>query len=215
MKTKKIKIVDAVIEEDKEKPFFLPRALAYIIDVVIVFLLSAIISMGLPQDSNHEKYVEEYKQIQSQYMNKEISRKEYNAKSKDVVYDIDYTNTGSSLVTVVILLLYYVGFQFYNKGQTLGKKIMKLRVVSTNGKVLSVNQIAIRTLLVNSILINILLIGTVLFVGRDYYYYASYGMQALDSVLMISILIMILFRKDARGLHDLLAHTRVISEKKV
>ena len=34
---KKVKVVEAVIEE--EKPFFLPRAIAYIIDSVIVFMI--------------------------------------------------------------------------------------------------------------------------------------------------------------------------------
>ena len=213
MKAKKVKVVDAVIEE--EKPFFLPRAVAYLIDAVIVFVLCLCVSVVLPEDKNHEKYVDEYKQIQAKYLDKEISRSEYVEKSKDVVYDIDYTNTPSTICTVVVLVLYYIVFQYYNKGQTIGKKIMKVRVINTEGKDLTMNQVALRALIVDSILINILLIGSLLFLGKNYYYYASFSLQMLDSILIIAALIMILFRHDGRGLHDIIAKTKVISEKKV
>ena len=210
MKSKKEeKVVDAVI--DCEKPFFLPRAVAYIIDSILVFLLCLGITFVLPKDSNHEKYTEEYKQIQTDYTEKKISKDEYIAKSKDVVYDIDYTNTAASLTNIVVLVLYYVVFQFYNKGMTLGKKIMKLKIISTNGKDLSINQVALRAILVDSILVNLLLVGSVLFMNKNYYYYASLSLQGLESVIVIATLIMILFRKDGKGLHDLLAKTKVVS----
>ena len=211
MKAKKEKVVDAIIEEE-EKPFFLPRACAYVIDSIIVFLLSVAISMGLPQDKNHEKYVDEYEKIQIEYKEKKITKDQYMARSKDVVYDIDYTNTPSTIVTVVILILYYIVCQFFYKGKTLGKKLMKLKVVSTEGD-LTINQIALRALFVDSVLINVLLIGSVLFIGRGYYYYASLSLQTLDSILVIAALVMILFRKDGRGFHDIIPKTRVIKEK--
>ena len=204
---KKEKVVEAVIEE--EKPFFLPRAIAYIIDSIIVFMICLCIGMVLPQDKNHEKYLEEYKQIQTQYMDKKIDRDEYIEKSKGVVYDIDYTNTISSLVNIVVLIGYYVVFQYYNKGMTIGKKAMKLKVVSEKGN-LSMNQVALRAILVDSILINLLLVGSVLFISKDYYYYASVSLQGLESLMIIGCLLMILFRKDGKGLHDVIAKTKVV-----
>ncbi len=204
---KKVKVVEAVIEE--EKPFFLPRAIAYIIDSVIVFMICLCIGMVLPQDKNHEKYVDEYKKIQADYIDKKITQDEYIEKSKAVVYDIDYTNTASSLVNVVILIGYYIVFQYYNKGMTIGKKVMKLKVVSEKGD-LSMNQVALRAILVDSVLINLLLVGSVLFMNENYYYYASVSLQGLESLIIIACLLMILFRKDGKGLHDVLAKTKVV-----
>ena len=204
---KKVKVVEAVIEE--EKPFFLPRAIAYIIDSVIVFMICLCIGMVLPQDKNHEKYVDEYKKIQADYIDKKITQDEYIEKSKAVVYDIDYTNTASSLVNIVILIGYYIVFQYYNKGMTIGKKVMKLKVVSEKGD-LSMNQVALRAILVDSVLINLLLVGSVLFMKENYYYYASVSLQGLESLIIIACLLMILFRKDGKGLHDVLAKTKVV-----
>lgn len=104
-------------------------------------------------------------------------------------------------------------FQFYNKGQTIGKKLMRLRVVSVKDSDLTLNQITYRGLIINSILSNILIIGSLLFLNRDYYYYASSGIQMLSSLILIVTLIMILFRKDGRGLHDVIANTKVIQER--
>lgn len=214
-KKKEEKIIEAVIEEKskKDKPYFFPRMIAFIIDIILVSVISTLIVMVIPENENHKKYVEEYEQIQADYIDKKISEKEYINKSKDVVYDIDYTNTPSTIVQVVVLIGYFIVFQFYNKGQTLGKKIMKLRVVSNEDKDLTLNQVAYRAIIVDSILINILMIGAVLFIGRDYYYYTSFGLQGLDALLIIIALVMIIVRKDGRGLHDVIAKTKVISCK--
>ena len=89
---------------------------------------------------------------------------------------------------------------------------MKIRIISSNGNDVSINQIAIRSLIVNSILINLLIIGSLLFSGRDVYYYISLGLQGFEGLIVMITLIMILFRNDGKGIHDLLAKTQVISE---
>ena len=206
------KVIDAVIEEE-EKTYFLPRVLAYVIDIIIVSIITASIMMVIPQNKNYDKYVEEYKKIQTDYMDKKIDTKEYVDKSAPVVYDIDYSNCASMIAEVVVFMGYFIGVQYALKGKTLGKKLMKIKVVSTKNENLTLNQIVIRALIVNSVLINLLIIGALLFVGKDYYYYTSLGFQALEGLLVIVSLVMILFRKDGRGLHDLCASTRVINDK--
>ena len=205
------KIIEAVIDE--EKTYFFPRLIAYIIDFIIVLGLCYCVSLVLPVNENHTKYVEEYEQIQTELIDGTITQDEFINKSKDVVYDIDYTNTIHTLSQIVIFILYYVVFQYYNKGQTLGKKLMKIRIVSTNEKNLNINQVAIRALIVDSILINLLLVGLVLFGSRSYYYFASLGLQILDYSVIIIALLMVIFRKDGKGLHDLVAKTKVVNTK--
>lgn len=208
---KKDKVVEAVIDE--EKTYFFPRFLAYIIDLLIVFIICIGIAVIIPENKNHEKFVNEYSKIQGDYMSSEISLDEYINKSKDVIYDIDYTNVLSTLSQVVVLILYYVGFQYYNKGQTVGKKIMKIRTISTNGKGLTINQLAIRSIIINSIMIKLLLVIGVLFAGRNNYYYLSMGLQIFDYAIIIMALIFVLFRRDGKGLHDLVCETKVVNAK--
>ena len=207
MKTKEKEVID------EQQSFFFPRMVAYIIDIVLIGFVSSLIFIAIPENKNHEKYSEEYKQIKEKYDKKEISDKEYVNRSKDVIYDMDYTNTIASLTQIIILVGYFAIFQYYNGGQTIGKKIMKIKVVGDEDNELTLNRLTFRSLIVNSIAFNILLVMAVLFVGRENYYYVNLAIQALSTLIVVVIMIMILFRKDKRGLHDVITGTKVISTK--
>lgn len=218
IKKKDEKVTDAVIEEKKtntdtfDKPYFFPRAVAYIIDILLVSIVCSGILFLIPENKNYDAYVKEYEQIQTDVIEKKIDTKEYFNKAIDIVYDIDYSNCMSMIIEIVVIILYFVVFQYYNNGQTLGKKIMKLRVISNNSDSLSLNQVAYRALIINSVLINMLIVAALLFLGRNYYYYASLLLQIISEIIVIVTLIMIMFRKDGRGLHDIIAGTKVVQE---
>ena len=211
MKKKDNNVKEAIVEE--EKPFFFPRLVAYFIDSLIVFALCFGVMFIIPKDKNHDKYVEEYSELQKQLTDKKINAKEFNERAKDVVYDVDYTNTVVTITQIAIYVGYFIVLQYYNKGRTLGKKIMKIKVVSDKEDELSINQVAGRALLCDSILINIVRVGCLLFIGRNYYYYSSMGLQYLDYAIILISLGMVIFRKDGKGIHDLLFKTKVISDK--
>ena len=171
---KKKDVIEAEIVEEKEdtqvveeKPYFFPRFVAYIIDILLLALASTLILMVIPRDKNYDKYVKEYETIQTDYLEKKISMDEYMNKSKDVVYNIDYAGAPSILVQVTLYIGYFIVLQYFNKGQTIGKKIMKVKVISTKDGELSLNQIAIRALIINSIATNILVLAALLFIGKE------------------------------------------------
>lgn len=217
IKNKDGKVVEAVIEEKDantlDKPYFFPRAIAYIIDVLLVSIVCTGVLLLIPKNDTYEQYYKEYEQIQSDFISEKIDSREYLDKSKDIIYGLNSNNVISMIVEVVLIILYFIVFQFYNKGQTLGKKLMKIRVVSVKDSELSLDQVAYRALIVNSILFNILAIGAVLFADKSYYYYAYSGIQLLSSTVFFITILMILFRKDGRGLHDVIAGTKVIQER--
>lgn len=213
--TKKNSTKEKVVVEkinNGTKPYFFPRLVAYFIDIILVSIVCSGILYLVPENENYNKYMKEYEQIQTDFIEEKIDADEYFNKSMDVVYDIDYNNVIPMIIEVVLIILYFIVFQFYNKGQTFGKKLMKLRVISTKDGDLTINQVAYRVLIINSVLINILIIGSLLFLGRDYYYYASLVLQVIASIIVITTLLMVLFRKDGRGLHDIVAGTKVIQE---
>lgn len=209
-KKKEIEIIEPVIQD--VKPYFFPRFIAYIIDILLVTIISTGIMFVLPKNNNYDKYLEEYKQIQVDYVEENINSDQYFNKVKDVTYDLDYSNIVSIFIQIIVIILYFIVFQFYNKGQTFGKKLMKLRVISVNDNDLSLNQIAWRSLIINSVLVNILVLAALLFLGRNYYFYASSILQYITIGIELVVLFMILFRKDGRGLHDMVSGTKVIQE---
>ena len=208
------KIEEALTKETlkNDKPYFFPRLVAYIIDVTLVSIVCSGILFLFPKNENYSKYLKEYQEVQTNFIDNKIEAAEYIHKVADITYDIDYSNVLSMIVEVVLLILYFIVFQFYNKGQTFGKKLMKLRVVNNNGNELTLNQVTCRALIIDSILINLFMIAALLFSGRNYYYYASLSLQILSGIIIFVTLMMIFFRKDGRGHHDVVTGTKVIQE---
>lgn len=216
---KEKEIVEGVVVDKEEKvkeenkTYFFPRLVAYIIDILLITIVCTGLGLIIPEDKNYDKYVEEYNEIIENYSNDTISSEKYLNQLIDVSYDLNYSTCLNTIVDTLVVILYFIVFQFYNKGQTLGKKLMKLRVVSNNDDKASINQIAIHSLIANSILSDILGIGILLFVNRNYYYYIYLGLDSVFSIIVMVCIFMVLFRKDGRGLHDILAKTKVIQER--
>ena len=86
-------------------------------------------------------------------------------------------------------------FQLYNKGQTIGKQIMKIRVKSDHGE-LTMNQMIFRAFIANSILLDLITFMFMLSNSRLVYFYGITTFSTLQySITLISIF-MILIRKD-------------------
>lgn len=202
-------------EEDSKQPkyqkaYFFPRFLAYVLDFVIVTMISTLVLNIVPQDKNYKVYLDEYQKIQAEFMAQDITSEEYVNKSVDVIYDLDYSNVLPMIIEVVILILYYIVFQFYNKGQTLGKKLLKIRVVSSNYEDASMNQLIFRAFVIPAIISKMVIIALVLFMGRDTYYYGSFTVQGIQAGLLIISIFMVMYSRSGRGVHDCLAKTTVI-----
>ena len=97
-------------------------------------------------------------------LNTNYSKIENNYSYKLLKYSIIPT-----IVSLMCILLYFVVIQFYFNGQTLGKKIMKIRTVSNNNKNLTILNFLIRSLIVNEVLINILNIVFLIILSKNNY----------------------------------------------
>ena len=98
------------------------------------------------------------------------------------------------------------------KGQTVGKKLMKLQTVSKDGKEdVSIGRYILRSLLLYSTLYYFFLTVGVFFLTKGYYSAYSTGLYYANMVLELIIIYLVFTRSDMRGLHDLLANTKVIS----
>lgn len=195
-----------------QKPSFMSRFLAYFIDMVIVAVVVGLIGNFLPNRDNVAKLNEEYNSITQSYIDSEISYKSYMNQISLVSYDLDYANVLYYIVEVFFVILYYVVFQFYNGGQTIGKKVFKIRVVGNNGYKLTLNDYIFRSMILNSVFVNIIVIGSILFLSRNYYFNVGYALQIIQYVLLLVTIIMVMFKKDGRGLHDIVAKSKVVKE---
>ena len=97
-------------------------------------------------------------------------------------------------------------------GQTFGKKLIKIKIVSDQGD-LFMNQMILRSMFSNFILMDIISFIFMLFVSKSYYLYGVFAIETIQYILVVISVLMIMFRKDGCSVHDLLVHTKVVREK--
>lgn len=194
----------------------LKRVMAYIIDVLIFsIVLTPIINWSVinPYIDEYTENYSEYTELVEQANAGEIDTEtdEYKDKIVDLNYNINKYKVISSSISVAGFLLYFAVLQWALKGQTIGKKIMKIRVVANKeDKKLNVGNYILRSLILNNIIFSIILIIGVYIFEAPGYYTLSMVVSYLQLLVMSLIMLMVVLRKDYRGLHDFVAGTKVI-----
>lgn len=177
---------------------------------------------------NEEEYnklitLENYKDlIISKYDDNKISKGEYKEIIEDInnqfdkvaeyyIYLLNKKGIPNSIITLVCTLLYFGIFQYFLKGQTIGKKLLKLKVVSASQKKINILNYILRSLVVNDVLLNGIGIIFLILSSQKIYTQANSILSILISISEAIIIYLVLTRADRRGLHDLLCNTKVIS----
>lgn len=188
----------------------LKRIIAFVIDIVIVSLVVSLINL-LPLDPYKDKYKDAYEKYNEVVQKStEDDKNDYKDEIIELNYEVYKYRTYSSMFSATALILYFGVLPLVMNGQTLGKKIMKLRVVSNNEKKLNFWKYLIRIVILNNIWLSLINVGAVYVVSGVKFYYVTYVISMLSSLIYMLNLIMVMFRKDNRGLHDIVAGTKVI-----
>jgi len=98
---------------------------------------------------------------------------------------------------------------YFLNGQTLGKKLLKIKVAEENK--LTITSLVIRNLIINGLgymLITLLLIYTM---PANIYFIITSILSIVQLVLMIIILIGLIKNNDNLVIHDKLSHTKVVN----
>lgn len=213
------------------------RFVAYAIDILIVSMISSLITSNTLINKDFKKYMdtyEKYEEIVDKYEDDKealqetleyeaITDDEYDVKleklndsfNKDNVnynYKLIKLSIVSTIVSMLVILLYFVVIQYYFNGQTVGKKIMKLRVVSNSSKKLNILNYLFRSLILNSVLINTLSIIMVIVLSKNDYLIYNEIIYVVNYIIEMAIIFMMGFNKDNRGLQDYIANTKVVYE---
>ena len=193
----------------------LKRFGAYFIDYLIVTVIVYGV-MLLPFVNPHrEEYNTKYNEVvrvNEQFQNNEISSEEFNEAIIPIAYDLYRLNSSYVVISTICFIGYFVIFQYIYKGQTIGKKLFKLKVVSTNDKPLTIANYLVRALVLYNILIPIIELIIVFTMKQDNYYGLYQNINLVSYIIMYITLFFMLVRADGRGLHDILANTIVEEE---
>jgi uncharacterized RDD family membrane protein YckC len=168
-----------------------------------------LISTPFINQKETEKLSKQAYDLVEQYENNEVTKTVYINNFSSISYKIARNNGIYSIITILFEIIYYVVLQVKWNGQTIGKKIMKLKVVSENGD-LEVNQMIFRTFIANFILLNIISFVLMLFSPKSIYFYVVSSFEFIQYLITFISILMVMYSKKGLSIHDKIAHTMVV-----
>ena len=189
----------------------LKRVLALIIDLFLLSFICNVFAVATISSNNFSSLEKELVTIQENYDEKKIDEKTYINQVSDVFYDIIRCSGLYMIISIAIYLLYFGYYQYIRNGQTIGKKILHIKVIGKD-RDLAINDYVYRSMLINGVLFNFLIILLLFFGSRQIFMFMYFLIMLIFYILVFICGLMVILRKDHRGLHDFLGHSEVVNE---
>lgn len=199
---------------NKDKPYIFKRVIAYFIDMLIITFISSLLINFVVNDETYINNSDKLIELMNQTMSGEISNEEYTKQYNDLNYELTKSVVDITIIMSAVSLGYYVIFCYCRDGRTLGKQLMGMKLVSNNGKKLHINNHLIRTLLINQVLLDIVGSAMIILLSKNAYITWYNNFSTIYSIFLITSLVFMFYRNDGRGLHDIIANTKVVNVKK-
>ena len=165
----------------------------------------------IPTNSSIDKLYDQQVKIVENYTAGKITMQEYVNQLVDINYDIAKQTGIITLVSIAISLLYYVLYVYKNDGQSIGKKMMKIKIQKKDkDKELTMNDLLFRTMILQGTLVSIIGFCTILFLDKDTYLATNSLLNLIQYSILIISFFLIAFTKERQGLHDMVAKTEVV-----
>lgn len=195
------------------KAYFLQRLISYLIDFFIIIFIVTGITFFIPTSEAYKEAYEESNEITDLYLNGEIGNSEYLSRYGDVSYTIAKETVIVTVIHLVVTIAYFGTYAYYMNGQTIGKKFMKIRVVNKDNSNVGHGILIFRTAVIYGVIESIISLIILQFISSNMYLYVITPLEFLQYAFVLISLFMIMFRKDGKGLHDILFKTKVVSLK--
>ncbi len=200
---------------DKMKATFMQRLFAYFIDYLIISVVFSLFALSFNTTkltSINDEINNTMNEIVNISSEEEQNLDDLNNKLIDLQYEYQQESKLASGISLLITFAYFTVFQFLNKGQTIGKKLLKIKVVNKEEKEPSFVTMFLRTFIVQGILTTGLSLIGIFVLNKELYMETYFILNSLMSIFVVVCALMVLYRKDRRGLHDMMAGSLVVKE---
>ena len=203
---------------NKMKPKMYKRFVAYFIDIIVVTLLSGLITVIFTDTTKYDATNKEVLEVTRQMLEDKENAEKYTERLVELNYDLTVNSVNVTIITIGVTLVYFVIMSYFCHGITLGKYIMKIKIVGNNDKELNIFNYFLRSLIINNVLSNLASIIMVYSLSKSDFIKYGDKISNIFTILLITTLILMMYREDGRGLHDLIGSTKVVdidTEEKV
>ena len=193
------------------KATFFERLGSYAIDILLLSVIASLICSGITTNSSEAS--KKLDDITNKWNSGEITNEVYLEEYGNLMYDYQKGNVIPLAVNATLTIAYFVIFQYMNKGQTLGKKLFHIKVVDNKTeKPISILKGLLRSLITLGIISSCLNILFIYVLNKNTYFIPYITMGVIELLFDLVTIIFILYKQDGRGLHDLMANSKVIKE---
>ena len=184
---------------------------AFFIDILFISLFVGMvqgISFLNPHEDEYLEAVDKYDNLLLDVANGKIDYEQIN----NIDYDLNYYGASYNIITIISYISYFVLFQYFNKGQTLGKKLMKIKIINKDDTKVSFFKLLLREVIIFGLGANICNVILIFIISKSYYINISSIINLISNCFILLVMFLIIFRKDNLGLHDILFKTKVVRE---
>ena len=188
------------------------RIFAYIIDMTIVVLVATILGMLFPENNNITVLNQELNDATDMYFNQQTNFSVYFNQASLITKDLDEARIMYSVLNAILIFIYFIFIPYFYDGKTLGKKIFKIKTVRNDKTCLSLKNLVIKNMIDTGLLYMLVSIALIYILPGTSYFILTLVLSAIQLALVVASIIMIVVRKDKRGLNDILSETKVIED---
>ena len=107
---------------------------AYLLDLIILSLFVSLLTFWIPTSKKYDDAVKEESTLVEKLLDKDndFNYDEFYEESTKARYTIDKESIITNIIQLVVIIGYFGTFAYYNHGQTFGKKLLKIKIVSSD-----------------------------------------------------------------------------------
>jgi len=190
----------------------LKRFFAYVIDYIIITVIASCLSAIPLINTNIYEYrytTDSILKLNENYLKNDIERDEYQSNYEQYLYEGTKQNLTYTIIKIALLLAYF-GYYQYKKGQTIGMKFLKIKVVGIKENP-NLKTYLLRIIILDNIIFTVLKTLLVYIMTIDNYYSLYQLLTFIANLINFVTVILIIFSQNKRGIHDILSNTSVVS----
>lgn len=191
----------------------LKRGSAYLIDLIVLGAVSMIIYYFIPEPADTLKLQTTLNKLNDAILSDGIAFKDYIDGYVNIMYNLDKERIIFTVINFATIFIYFVLIPFLTKGRTLGNYIVGIKIKNNKNDKISFLGLFARNFIINGLGYLIVQILLIYLVNPNHYFYILTIFAFIQILLVIISVFMVKYRKDRRGLHDIIGGTVVINNR--
>jgi uncharacterized RDD family membrane protein YckC len=184
------------------------RILAYLFDMLLMMLFMQLVSYILKPTDNLVLLTNELNTLYETILKGHLPLSNFIHQFIEILRPLDIASGTYSVINIMYIIIYFIIIPYLFDGQTLGKYLNKIKVEDYN-----LVSLIVRNFLTTSLAYTLICMMLMYLVSNLTYFIVVLILTIIQLVALFISFFMVLYRRDRRGLHDIITNTKVVIRK--